>query len=254
MINIAVLFLAAEPTFCSARAAESLATAYKAAGSASLGAGIVIGMVLSLGILAVAATVRTRGRRVPLSAMEHKLIESKLSEANIAASHDLLTGLLNRRGLEAWIETNGRPQGTVLYIDLDGFKAVNDRGGHAAGDETLAAVAAIVRHSVRAQDAVARFGGDEFVVYLAGEDSAANARNIVSRISSAVGFLLPLGPESNVRIGASIGVAPVGEDTPLAEALKLADGDAYRIKAEHRARRRRATHVRTVALNMELFP
>jgi hypothetical protein len=57
--------------------------------------------------------------------------------ATIAATHDTLTGLLNRRGLEAWIQLRAGLVGTLLYLDIDGFKAVNDRGGHAAGDETL---------------------------------------------------------------------------------------------------------------------
>jgi diguanylate cyclase (GGDEF)-like protein len=231
----------------------TLAALYGPAGSMSLGAGIIIGMLLTLSICAVAAKMNLRRRRAPSGSPHDRFIESELHRATLAAGNDSLTGLLNRRGLDAWIESNGRPPGTVLYIDLDGFKAVNDGGGHAAGDETLAEVATIVRHAVRVQDAVARFGGDEFVIYLAGENDAAIALNVVSRISSAVGLLLPLGPGRNVRIGVSIGSALVGGGVAFADALRFADADAYRIKAEHRARRRRTERAKDVAPNMELF-
>jgi diguanylate cyclase (GGDEF)-like protein len=177
-------------------------------------------------------TYRERGR-----------IEAELHRAQVAAGRDPLTNLLNRRGLEEIIEKIERPA-SVLYIDLDGFKAINDEGGHDAGDDTLTVVARIIRHSVREQDAVARFGGDEFVVVLAACDDNATVENIASRISSAVGFLLPLGPESDTRIGASIGSAVLTDRVTFAEALKAADLGAYRVKAEHHARLRQSRRTR----------
>jgi diguanylate cyclase (GGDEF)-like protein len=87
---------------------------------------------------------------------------------------------------------------------------------------------------VRVQDAVARFGGDEFVVILADYDDAGFTQEIISRISSAVGALLPLGPASSVRIGVSIGSALIDAYASFSEALEHADADAYRIKEEHR--------------------
>ncbi|MBD5654387.1 MAG: diguanylate cyclase, partial [Candidatus Eremiobacteraeota bacterium] len=117
----------------------------------------------------------------------------------------------------------------------------------AAGNDTLTVVARIIRPSVREQDVVARLGGDEFVAVLSGEHDAAIADDIVSRISSAVDFLLPLGADSAIRIGASIGRAIVDETTPFADALNAADADAYRIKADDHARLRRARRPRQVA-------
>ncbi len=96
------------------------------------------------------------------------------------ASHDSLTGLLNRREMERRMQTAlenaviDRSTLAVVMIDLDGFKSVNDRFGHSAGDDFLRHVASSLRESVRAGDLIARFGGDEFLVMLerTGEDAA----------------------------------------------------------------------------------
>ncbi len=86
---------------------------------------------------------------------------------NYAATHDALTGLLNRAGLRDLIDRGSElPVIGALYLDLDGFKEVNDRYGHHAGDELLAVVATRIRHAVRSDDVVSRIGGDEFVVLL----------------------------------------------------------------------------------------
>jgi diguanylate cyclase (GGDEF)-like protein len=182
--------------------------------------------------------------RAQFAVAERADIEAALVDAKAAASHDPLTGLLNRRGLEGWIATTKAGDGCVLFIDIDGFKEVNDIGGHAAGDDTLTIVARILLHAVRAQDAVARFGGDEFVVMIAQTESAAVPREIIRRITSAVGFLLPLGPSSDTRIGVSIGCAMLADYTTFAEALKHADADAYRVKADHHARTRSSRRVK----------
>jgi diguanylate cyclase (GGDEF)-like protein len=181
---------------------------------------------------------------------QHMASQAQFREATLAAGHDPLTGLLNRRGLDEWVQAHAGLTGTVLFIDIDGFKEVNDGGGHAAGDDVLSIVARIIRHSVREQDAVSRFGGDEFVVVVLGSqsDSAAIA-DIVARISSAVGFLLPLGAESDTRIGISIGLAAVTPDLPFSEALKAADADTYRIKADHHARLRQLRRQRMTGIN-----
>jgi diguanylate cyclase (GGDEF)-like protein len=181
-------------------------------------------LVFSLGIAA----------RFRFTHREHELIKEQLRATSLAAGRDPLTGLLNRRGLYECDVSSG----TVLFIDIDGFKAVNDEGGHAAGDHTLIVLAHIIRHCVRAQDAVARFGGDEFVVILADCDDAGPTQEIISRISSAVGALLPLGPASSVRIGVSIGSALIDACASFSEALEHADADAYRIKEEHHAKLR----------------
>jgi diguanylate cyclase (GGDEF)-like protein len=164
-------------------------------------------------------------------------IHAELDEATSAAGHDPLTGLLNRRGLERWIAASTPCAGTVLFFDLDDFKMVNDRGGHAAGDEVLNLVGHIIRQSVREHDAVSRFGGDEFVVVLDGATEPALIEHIVARITAAVARLLPLGPQSDARIGISFGTAPLAPGTSFADALGRADVEAYRMKTEHHARR-----------------
>jgi diguanylate cyclase (GGDEF)-like protein len=151
-----------------------------------------------------------------------------------AAAHDTLTGLLNRRGLEMWIDSRPEQYATLLYLDVDGFKAVNDRGGHAAGDETLRVIARIIKDAVRGLDACARIGGDEFVVVLLGKIGPGVTRRIVARITAAVGALRPLGPSDDTRIGMSIGIGYVTGWASSDDALREADADLYRCKSERK--------------------
>jgi diguanylate cyclase (GGDEF)-like protein len=152
-----------------------------------------------------------------------------------AAAHDALTGLLNRRGIQTWIDSRPEPCATLLYLDLDGFKAINDRGGHAAGDKTLCVVARIIKDAVRGIDACARVGGDEFLVVLLGEIRPEETRTIVARISAAVDALRPLGPSDDTRIGMSIGIGRVTGTISSDNALREADADLYRSKSERKA-------------------
>jgi diguanylate cyclase (GGDEF)-like protein len=132
------------------------------------------------------------------------------------ARTDALTGALNRRGLEALLEREaaraertGEPL-TLLVVDLDGFKAVNDRHGHLWGDRVLCRVADLLASESRASDRVARLGGDEFVVVLAATD-AEGARIVARRIQRAIAAvdLLEGCPtrEQLERVTISIGVA-----------------------------------------------
>jgi diguanylate cyclase (GGDEF)-like protein len=113
------------------------------------------------------------------------------------ASHDSLTGLLNRREMERRMQTaleNARVDRStvaVVMIDLDGFKKVNDRLGHNAGDDFLRHVASVLRESVRAGDLIARFGGDEFLVVLEriAEDGAKRVAQSMLKALSESQFL-----------------------------------------------------------------
>jgi long-chain acyl-CoA synthetase len=158
------------------------------------------------------------------------------------ADHDALTGLLNRRrfeeelGRELELARRHSRVGTVLVVDLDGFKYVNDSFGHDAGDELIKAVADELRDSVRSTDLVARMGGDEFALLLPEteiEGGGRLARKLVSGLrdrSFAVGRM-----GVNVRITASIGVAGFGPDGPDAEDLLIAaDLAMYRTKESGR--------------------
>ncbi|MBK5308219.1 MAG: sensor domain-containing diguanylate cyclase [Frankiaceae bacterium] len=144
-----------------------------------------------------------------------------------AASHDSLTGLANRSALEdAWTGTE-----TLLFLDLDGFKAVNDELGHAAGDEVLIAVAQRLSGNVSGRDLVARFGGDEFAVLLRDVADPAIARSIAERV--LMGIAQPLVVDGNAaQLTASIGLAmPAMASSSLAGLLRQADKALYTAKA-----------------------
>jgi diguanylate cyclase (GGDEF)-like protein len=132
------------------------------------------------------------------------------------AHHDQLTGAANRtllmERLVAAVRGRGRAEGPaiLLFLDLDGFKRVNDTWGHPAGDLVLRTVAARLLAQVRAEDTVARVGGDEFVVLCRRTTSAAG-RALAERVASAVGLPIDLGPAA-VRVGSSIGVVAVDVD------------------------------------------
>jgi diguanylate cyclase (GGDEF)-like protein/PAS domain S-box-containing protein len=139
------------------------------------------------------------------------------------AVHDPLTGLANRVLLVdrlsqalARADRRGRALG-VLYVDLDGFKAVNDTWRHAVGDEVLRTVADRLAKVVRPEDTLARFGGDEFVVLCEDLAGAADARRVARRILRAVGR--PIRHRAGTcRLGASIGVV-LADGRSSAEAL-----------------------------------
>jgi diguanylate cyclase (GGDEF)-like protein len=120
-----------------------------------------------------------------------------------AALHDPLTGVANRRSLETTLDERRRAGDSTLiaYLDLDGFKAVNDQLGHAAGDQVLATVANRLRSALRPEDVVARVGGDEFVLLLA---SATPVEALRSRLDSLLREPMTIG-QTTVRISASIG-------------------------------------------------
>lgn len=152
------------------------------------------------------------------------------------AHHDLLTGLPNRaRNQQLFAELLAGPDGapdrpklTVFCLDLDGFKAVNDGLGHAAGDAVLVEVAKRLRACIREVDFACRLGGDEFVVLLPrihAHDAAAVARRIISCVSERFEFA------PDARIGVSIGIAAAPCDGNTAdELLSAADRAMYEAK------------------------
>jgi diguanylate cyclase (GGDEF)-like protein len=156
------------------------------------------------------------------------------------ASRDGLTGLWNRERLVEELERvlgEGRRRedraASLLYVDLDGFKMVNDSHGHAAGDELLRAIARGLEASVRYTDTVARIGGDEFAVLLPGT-TAAQAGRVAEKVAAAVSAVWPPG----LGGGASVGVAAVeAGDRSAADVLAAADREMYAVKRARRARR-----------------
>jgi diguanylate cyclase (GGDEF)-like protein len=170
-----------------------------------------------------------------LSAMRSRL-EREREAMRHSALTDPLTGAANRRGLDERIEyeiarhARQSRRFTVVMIDLDGFKQVNDRFGHHAGDELLRDVAGSLDEAVRDQDTVARLGGDEFCV-LAPETDAAGAAHLSDRIVTAV-RRVTTGLD---RLSASVGTAVYPDDGTAALAV-LEAADAAQVAAKRRSR------------------
>ncbi len=159
----------------------------------------------------------------------------------IQATHDSLTGLPNRALLFDRVEnalernTRGGQQVVLMFVDLDGFKQVNDNLGHDAGDEVLRGVASRLLDVVRGGDTVARIGGDEFVVLSEGLPDAAKAGDVAARIVQRVNE--PFAVSGTLaRIGASVGVAIATADSTVAGIVKQADLAVYEAKRTGKGR------------------
>ena len=152
---------------------------------------------------------------------------------------DVLTGLANRAALLARLsplDTNSPTAGmALLFIDLDGFKNVNDTWGHVVGDRVLRVVAARLAESIRPDDLVVRFGGDEFIVLVEGLTQRRGLERLAQRIRRSV--RLPIAVEGReIVITASIGIARQSSLTPTSQSLiAAADREMYRIKALSRS-------------------
>lgn len=147
----------------------------------------------------------------------------------IAATTDELTGLDNRRELFSRIDAERRG-GSLLYVDVDGFKAVNDRFGHVAGDAVLIEISRRIQSVCRPQDRIGRVGGDEFVVVLPGADNEL-ASTIAQRIIERVAEPLAIADQSH-EVSVSIGHASLDADNPL----DAADHAMLQAKREGRGR------------------
>ena len=164
---------------------------------------------------------------ISVCSTQARTLARQRSQLRALATLDPLTGALNRRGLAEFAATlfgpRCRPGPSLLCLDLDDFKQVNDRLGHAAGDQLLQSTVASVRRTVRPDDVVARIGGDEFVVILADAD-ATTAQAVAARVGAAV----------RQQASVSIGWASAPYDGTTLEALmQAADHRLYRVKHEH---------------------
>ena len=145
------------------------------------------------------------------------------------ASTDPLTGLGNRAALRRRLARSPGPV-TVALIDLDGFKPVNDTHGHNVGDWVLEVIAARLMNTVRDDDCVVRFGGDEFAVVFADDLPAEAVRRSTERLQQVVEAPITIGPDQAVAVGASIGVASALAD----DVVPLADKALYGKKRSKR--------------------
>jgi diguanylate cyclase (GGDEF)-like protein/PAS domain S-box-containing protein len=181
---------------------------------------------------------------VPLSATEIFVILVDITALKAAneslahtAFHDPLTQLpnrvllLDRTGQAQAVARRLGAQVAVCYLDLDGFKAINDRYGHEAGDQLLQVIAGRMRASIRPSDTAARMGGDEFVLVLAPIEGV-EWKGIVDRVMRAIGEDVPLGNGTLVRVGVTVGVALTrdGEEATPHELIARADHLMLRAK------------------------
>ncbi len=153
------------------------------------------------------------------------------------AYHDMLTRLANRTHLQESLQVamrhwqeDGRPF-ALMMMDLDGFKPINDRYGHDAGDEVLRIVGERLRGEVKRDDLIARLGGDEFVVLLAGCRTAADGGEVAGRLIDAVTQPIRFQNGDEVSVGVSVGITHVDRGAVDSEALlKQADTALYEAK------------------------
>ncbi|WP_332669869.1 diguanylate cyclase [Aromatoleum sp.] len=171
--------------------------------------------------------------------LEAKRLTETLRESSL---RDAMTGLNNRRFLEEYVDTliasNRRRKTTIaiLMLDLDYFKVVNDSYGHDAGDAVLKALAAVLKHSVRASDMVIRFGGEEFLIVLQ-ETDAEGAMRVGENIRAAVAEMKVQAGGTVLQKTISVGVATFPHDSDTFwQTVKFADVALYRAKEEGRNR------------------
>lgn len=169
---------------------------------------------------------------------EEKKLEERLERQ---ALHDALTGLANRTYfhhlLDETINESGDADGetAVLFVDMDGFKSVNDRHGHALGDKVIVAVAEQLNHSVGSSGVVARLGGDEFGVLLR-RVSVADAQAVAHRLLAAISAIHFEVKGERLDLAASIGIALGSRGHTVASMLEHADAAMYRAKQNGRGR------------------
>lgn len=187
---------------------------------------------LAIGLLFVLFTIGAivhAGRLVGLG-------ESNLKALHADAGKDPLTGLANRRAIDRAAQAlAGRPM-AVISFDLDDFKPVNDRHGHAAGDQVLRIVAARLQQQSRHGDIVARTGGDEFLVLLPGLADATVLEGIAARVRSTVAETIDFNGVA-LKVGASVGFACSAGGLRFEELAAKADAMSYEEKGRGKARR-----------------
>jgi len=192
----------------------------------------------------ISAVRDTQGKVAHYIAIQNDMThEYELTEKlSYQASHDPLTGLINRREFERRAEQlfqrlrQVKGEHALCYLDLDQFKIVNDSCGHVAGDELLRQISKVLQSSVRQNDTLARLGGDEFGVLMT-HCSLDNAHRAASTLLKAIQDFQFSWQGQSFRVGVSIGLVGINEATPnLSELLKEADAACYMAKDAGRNR------------------
>jgi len=196
--------------------------------------------------LNISAVRDAKGRIVNFIGLFSDISSIKASQERLdhLAHHDPLTDLPNRLLLGAQLRkalARMKRAGThvaLIYLDLDGFKPVNDRFGHEAGDAVLIEVAKRLSRSVRDQDTIARIGGDEFAILLEDIHTRSDTERTLQQIHNALDEKFLWGA-TEIAISASVGLGIAPEDgTDARTLLKTADADMYRVKGRRRRKHR----------------
>ena len=179
--------------------------------------------------------LRDMQERVDASEVELAKLHQQLDRISAQARHDPLTGALNRKGLDEAMErevSNVRRKGLPLcmgMLDIDNFKLLNDRLGHASGDSALTHLANVAREVMRPQDSLARYGGEEFVLLL--PDTALDQGiEAMTRLQRELTKRFFMAGTEKILITFSAGVAQLGEEENGAEAIRRADQAMYLAK------------------------
>jgi diguanylate cyclase (GGDEF)-like protein len=186
-------------------------------------------------------TASTRRLLTEIERLKSELARAQktIAELEARAERDPLLEIINRRGFErelmrslAYVRRYGT-SAVLMFIDLDGFKAVNDRHGHAAGDALLRAVTASLVAHIRASDVVARLGGDEFGILMWNLDDT-QAANKARELELLIEQVSVAHERARLSVGASVGVVPLGPGAEPARLIDAADKAMYARKKERR--------------------
>jgi len=191
---------------------------------------LIIGLLI---VSVIAVMVLVVNRRLKIEIARREAAENKLV---FIANHDNVTGLANRTLLDQELASakklhqKANTKFAILFIDLDGFKVVNDEYGHDVGDQLLKLVADLLKRAIRNTDFVARFGGDEFVILLNNLDTIDHGKRLADTVLKKLSQVTAI-DDKPVQISASIGIAMYPDDgTTSEELLKCADLLMYQAK------------------------
>jgi diguanylate cyclase (GGDEF)-like protein len=203
--------------------------------------GTIRGITVAISSVRAAALPVADDRDVELARLRTELAaaRARIAELEARADVDPLLEILNRRGFErvlgralAFVERYGTAA-AVVYLDLDHFKSVNDRHGHAAGDALLRSVAAVLARHVRASDVVARLGGDEFAVLMWNVD-AGQAESKARELEAAIASTRIEQAGAALSVAVSAGAAVLGAGVTPDAVIDAADRAMYARKRERR--------------------